>query len=61
VLNDGAPGCVAIFPWGDLIQDFLTPIDLDARGSAERMTGGGRCGYVAARNPLGCKRPSSAR
>jgi starch synthase len=39
---------VAIFPWGDVLEDFLEPIGLDVRDFAERMSGGWLFGYVAA-------------
>jgi len=47
------PPCVAIFPWGDVVEDFLDPIGLDAQGFAERMTGGWLFGYVAALQTAG--------
>jgi starch synthase len=53
VLTDGEAGCVAIFPWGDVIEDFLTPIGLDIHGFANRMTGGWLFGYVAALQSAG--------
>ena len=45
--------CVAIFPWGDVVEDFLGPIGLDAQGFADRMTGGWLFGYVAALQSAG--------
>ena len=45
--------CVAIFPWGDVVEDFLDPIGLDVEGFAERMTGGWLFGYVAALQTAG--------
>ena len=44
---------LAIFPWGDVIEDFLDPIGLDARAFAEDMTGGWLFGYVAALQEAG--------
>ncbi len=45
--------CIAIFPWGDVLEDFLEPIGLDLRAFAERMTGGWLFGYVAALQSIG--------
>jgi starch synthase len=42
------PGAVAIFPWGDVIEEFLDPLGLDAEDYAGRMRGGWLFGYVAA-------------
>ncbi|MCR5880657.1 glycosyltransferase [Phenylobacterium sp. J367] len=39
---------VAIFPWGDVIEEFLDPLGLDAEDYARRMRGGWLFGYVAA-------------
>jgi starch synthase len=39
---------VAIFPWGDVIEDFLDPIGLTVADFVERMSGGWLFGYVAA-------------
>lgn len=47
------PPCVAIFPWGDVVEDFLEPIGLDLAAFAERMTGGWLFGYVAALQSVG--------
>jgi glycosyltransferase involved in cell wall biosynthesis len=44
---------VAIFPWGDVIEDFLDPIGLGVRAFAEEMTGGWLFGYVAALREAG--------
>jgi starch synthase len=41
-------GAVAIFPWGDVIEEFLDPLGLDAEDYARRMRGGWLFGYVAA-------------
>ncbi len=42
-----APG-IAIFPWGDVIEEFLEPIGLGFEDIATQMTGGWLFGYVAA-------------
>lgn len=42
------PAPVAIFPWGDVIEEFLDPLGLDAEDYANRMRGGWLFGYVAA-------------
>ena len=42
------PPTVAIFPWGDVLEDFLSPIGLDVSGFADQMSGGWLFGYVAA-------------
>lgn len=39
---------VAIFPWGDVIEEFLGPLGLTAEDYASRMRGGWLFGYVAA-------------
>jgi starch synthase len=44
---------VAIFPWGDVVEEFLDPIGLKLVDFAERMTGGWLFGYVAAFQSLG--------
>jgi len=44
---------VAIFPWGDVIEDFLDPIGLTLADFAERMSGGWLFGYVAALQACG--------
>lgn len=44
---------VAIFPWGDVLEDFLEPIGLDVEAFADRMTGGWLFGYVAALQTAG--------
>ena len=38
---------VAIFPWGDVIEEFLDPLGLTIEDYAERMRGGWLFGYVA--------------
>ena len=39
---------IAIFPWGDVIEEFLDPIGLVVEDFVERMSGGWLFGYVAA-------------
>lgn len=39
---------VAIFPWGDVVEEFLDPLGLDLDAFAADMTGGWLFGYVAA-------------
>ena len=39
---------VAIFPWGDVIEEFLGPLNLTALDFATRMRGGWLFGYVEA-------------
>jgi glycosyltransferase involved in cell wall biosynthesis len=41
-------GPVAIFPWGDVIEDFLDPLGLSIEDYVGRMSGGWLFGYVAA-------------
>lgn len=41
-------GPVAIFPWGEVIEEFLDPLGLTAADFASRMRGGWLFGYVAA-------------
>jgi starch synthase len=48
-----SPPCIAIFPWGDVLEDFLEPIGLDLQAFTERMTGGWLFGYVAALQSIG--------
>jgi starch synthase len=48
-----APPKVAIFPWRDVVEEFLDPIGLDFEDFAQRMTGGWLFGYVAAFRSLG--------
>ena len=38
---------LAIFPWGDVIEEFLDPLGLTADDYADRMRGGWLFGYVA--------------
>jgi len=44
---------VAVFPWGDPIEEFLEPIGLTLQDFAERMTGGWLFGYVEALRSAG--------
>lgn len=44
---------VAIFPWGDVLEDFLDPIGLTVEDFVERMSGGWLFGYVAALQAFG--------
>ena len=39
---------IAIFPWGDVIEDFLEPLGLDARTYLANVSGGWLFGYVQA-------------
>jgi starch synthase len=39
---------VALFPWGDVVEEFLDPIGLRLDDFVERMTGGWLFGYAAA-------------
>lgn len=39
---------VALFPWGDVIEEFLDPIGLRLADFVEQMTGGWLFGYAAA-------------
>jgi starch synthase len=39
---------VALFPWGDVVEEFLDPIGLRLEDFVERMTGGWLFGYAAA-------------
>lgn len=39
---------VALFPWGDVVEEFLDPIGLHLEDFVERMTGGWLFGYAAA-------------
>lgn len=41
-------GPLAIFPWGDVIEEFLDPLGLTAEDYAARMRGGWLFGYIAA-------------
>ncbi|WP_245300486.1 glycosyltransferase family 4 protein [Rhizobium sp. YK2] len=46
---------IALFPWGDVIEEFLDPIGLELQDFAERMTGGWLFGYAAALGSAGHK------
>ncbi len=46
-------GTVAVFPWGDVIEQFLDPIGLTLDDFAQRMTGGWLFGYAAALQAVG--------
>jgi glycosyltransferase involved in cell wall biosynthesis len=39
---------IAIFPWGDVIEEFLDPIGLTVEDFVKRMSGGWLFGYVSA-------------
>lgn len=43
-----APGPIAIFPWGDVVEEFLGPLGLSLDDYVRRMRGGWLFGYVAA-------------
>ena len=45
--EDTAPA-VAIFPWGEVIEQFLDSLDLDLSDFVSKMTGGWLFGYVLA-------------
>lgn len=45
--------CLAILPWGDVIEDFLSPLGLDARTYLAKADGGWLFGYVAALQQAG--------
>ena len=49
----GAGRTIALFPWGDVIEEFLDPIGLTAGDFASQMTGGWLFGYVAALQQAG--------
>jgi glycosyltransferase involved in cell wall biosynthesis len=44
---------IALFPWGDVIEEFLDPIGLTLDDFAARMTGGWLFGYAAALQAVG--------
>ncbi|SCB35685.1 glycosyltransferase family 4 protein [Rhizobium multihospitium] len=46
---------IALFPWGDVIEEFLDPIGLELQDFVERMTGGWLFGYAAALSSAGHK------
>ncbi|AGB45110.1 glycosyltransferase family 4 protein [Mesorhizobium sp. ESP6-5] len=39
---------IALFPWGDVVEEFLDPIGLRLKDFVEQMTGGWLFGYVSA-------------
>ena len=49
-IGDGTrtPPAIAIFPWGEVIEEFLDPLELDLDDFVSRMTGGWLFGYVLA-------------
>jgi glycosyltransferase involved in cell wall biosynthesis len=49
-LGDGGrtPPAIAIFPWGEVIEEFLDPLELDLDDFVSQMTGGWLFGYVLA-------------
>lgn len=48
-MTDAAPApTVALFPWGDVIEEFLQPIGLSVQEFADQMSGGWLFGYAAA-------------
>ena len=44
----GTAKVVALFPWGDVVEEYLEPIGLQLDDFVERMTGGWLFGYAAA-------------
>ena len=46
--NDWPSLVVALFPWGDVMEEFLDPIGLHLNEFVEHMTGGWLFGYAAA-------------
>jgi starch synthase len=53
-MRDEASGpTIAIFPWGDVVEEYLDPIGLTVKDFAKRMTGGWLFGYVAALQHVG--------
>jgi glycosyltransferase involved in cell wall biosynthesis len=53
-LPDGSRS-VALFPWGDVIEEFLEPIGLTTGDFAEQMSGGWLFGYAAALQRAGMR------
>jgi starch synthase len=47
-VDPGAGPGIAIFPWGDVVEEFLDPLGLGLDDFAARMTGGWLFGYVLA-------------
>jgi glycosyltransferase involved in cell wall biosynthesis len=48
IIDQRASLVVALFPWGDVIEEFLDPIGLQLSDFVEQMTGGWLFGYAAA-------------
>jgi starch synthase len=46
--GEPVPPAIAILPWGDVIEDYLGPLNLDARAYLESAAGGWLFGYVLA-------------
>ena len=44
---------IAIFPWGDVIEEFLAPLDLELSDFLDTMSGGWLFGYVEALRSAG--------
>jgi hypothetical protein len=51
--NEPSKPTIAIFPWGDVIEEFLDPIGLTVEDFVERMSGGWLFGYVTALQQVG--------
>jgi starch synthase len=49
----GARKVVAIFPWGNFIEDFLDPINVSLDAFCQDMTGGWLFGYIGAMQAAG--------
>lgn len=45
---DFSPPTIALFPWGDVIEDFLDTINLSLEAFCQDMTGGWLFGYIEA-------------
>jgi starch synthase len=52
-LAEGAGRVIALFPWGDVVEEFLEPLGLSLPDFVERMSGGWLFGYVAALQSVG--------
>lgn len=52
-LAEGTGRVVALFPWGDVVEEFLDPLGLQLADFVERMSGGWLFGYVAALQSVG--------
>ncbi|WP_183939000.1 glycosyltransferase family 4 protein [Rhizobium paranaense] len=55
MIGHRTPQVIALFPWGDVIEEFLDPIGLELNDFVERMTGGWLFGYAAALSSVGHK------